>query len=57
MNDLTEQEKQIIISAIKEMAKYPAWIFAELKNTSADNKKCAGEILIIYENIIKKLEK
>ena len=57
MNDLTEQEKQIIIWAIKEHAKYPAWILNDLKGTSFDNKIIAGDLLLVYESIIKKLEK
>ena len=57
MDSLTEQEKQIIIWAIKEYAKYPAWILNDLKGTSFDNKIFAGDLLLVYESIIKKLEK
>ncbi len=57
-SELSEQEKEIIISAIKEHAKYPIWILTELKRTTSfENLKCAGELLVIYESIIKKLEK
>ncbi len=56
-NVFTKQEKEIIIWAIKEHAKYPAWILNDLKGTSLENIKFAGELLLIYESIVKKLEK
>lgn len=57
MNDLTEQEKEMIIWSIKEHAKYPAWILNDLKGTSFENMKFAEELLLIYGSIIKKLER
>lgn len=57
MNNLTEQEKEIIIWSIRENAKYPTWILTELKGTSFENIKCAGDLLLIYDSIIQKLEK
>ncbi len=56
-SDLTKQEKEIIIWAIKEHAKYPAWILNDLKGTCFENIKYAGELLLIYGSIVKKLEK
>lgn len=49
--EFTEQEKEILIGMVKEYLKYPVWIF-----NSIDNIKCAGEAIVIYESIIKKLE-
>lgn len=57
MNNLTEQEKKIIIWSIRENAKYHTWILTELKGTSFENIKCAGDLLLIYDSIIQKLEK
>ncbi len=56
-SELSEQEKGIIIWSIKEHAKYPAWILNDLKGTSFGNMKFAGELLLIYDSIVKKLEK
>ncbi len=57
MNDLTEQEKEMIIWSIKEHAKYPIFILNDLKRTSLENMKFAGDLLLVYESIIKKLER